>query len=96
MVQPDRISDEDSIVLCRDIARKIEKEIKSDPTLFLYSVINEAKPILNGQLLEELKKLLQPKIPLEEIDVHISDPAFARRAVEVLDEMIRSNRINRK
>jgi uncharacterized protein (UPF0261 family) len=40
---------------------------------------------------EELKKLLQPHIPLEEMDVHISDPAFARRAVEVLDAMIRSN-----
>jgi ribonuclease Y len=27
LVQPDRISDEDSVVLCRDIARKIEKEL---------------------------------------------------------------------
>jgi uncharacterized protein (UPF0261 family) len=45
---------------------------------------------------EELRKLLQPNIPLEEMDVHISEPAFAQRAVEVLDEMIRSNRINPK
>lgn len=27
LVQPDRISDEDSVILCRDIARKIEKEL---------------------------------------------------------------------
>lgn len=45
---------------------------------------------------EELRKILRSNIPLEEMDVHISEPAFARRAVEVLDEMIRSNRINRK
>ena len=45
---------------------------------------------------EELKKILHTNIPLEEMDVHISEPAFARRAVEVLDEMIRSNRVNSK
>jgi uncharacterized protein (UPF0261 family) len=41
---------------------------------------------------EELKKILAAKIPIEEIDVHISDPAFALKAVEVLDNMIRYNR----
>ena len=43
-------------------------------------------------LVEELKKILNPKIPIEEIDLHISDPAFASRAVEVLDHMIRYHR----
>jgi uncharacterized protein (UPF0261 family) len=47
-------------------------------------------PKADRVFVEELKKLLQPHIPLEEMDVHISDPAFARRAVEVLDAMIRS------
>jgi uncharacterized protein (UPF0261 family) len=47
-------------------------------------------PKTDHVFVEELKKLLQPHIPLEEMDVHISDPAFARRAVEVLDAMIRS------
>jgi len=37
---------------------------------------------------EELKKIINHNIPIEEIDVHISDPAFALRAVEVLDHMI--------
>jgi uncharacterized protein (UPF0261 family) len=49
-------------------------------------------PKTDRVFVEELRKLLQPHIPLEEMDVHISDPAFARRAVEVLDAMIRSNR----
>jgi uncharacterized protein (UPF0261 family) len=39
--------------------------------------------------LEELKKILTAKILIEEIDLHISEPAFALRAVEVLDNMIR-------
>jgi uncharacterized protein (UPF0261 family) len=47
-------------------------------------------PETDRVFVDELKKLLQPEIPLEEMDVHISDPAFARRAVEVLDAMIRS------
>lgn len=41
---------------------------------------------------KELRKILTPKIPIEEIDVHISEPAFALRAVEVLDNMIRTHR----
>ena len=53
-------------------------------------------PKTDQVFVEELKKILRPNIPLEEMDVHISEPAFARRAVEILDEMIRSNRINLK
>jgi uncharacterized protein (UPF0261 family) len=41
---------------------------------------------------EELKKILTAKIPIEEIDLHISDPAFALKAVEVLDNMIRHHK----
>jgi len=42
---------------------------------------------------EELRKIMTPKIPIEEIDFHISEPAFAQRAVEILDGMIRSKGI---
>jgi uncharacterized protein (UPF0261 family) len=41
---------------------------------------------------EELRKIINPNISIEEMDVHISDPPFALRAVEVLDNMIRSHR----
>ena len=41
---------------------------------------------------EELRNIINPNIPIEEMDVHISDPAFALRAVEVLDNMIRPHR----
>lgn len=42
---------------------------------------------------EELRKIINPNIPIEEMDVHISDPVFALRAVEVLDNMIRAHRL---
>ncbi len=41
---------------------------------------------------DELKKMIKHTIPIEEMDVHISEPAFAQRAVQVLDNMIRSQR----
>ena len=44
MVQPDRISDEDSIVLCRDIARKIEKEM-TYPGQIKVTVIREMRSV---------------------------------------------------
>ncbi len=51
-------------------------------------------PRTDQVFVEELRKLLHSKIPLEEMDVHISDPPFARRAVEILAEMIGSNKVN--
>ena len=41
---------------------------------------------------EEMRKVMTPRIPIEEIDFHISEPAFAQRAVEILDNMILSNK----
>jgi uncharacterized protein (UPF0261 family) len=41
---------------------------------------------------EELRKILNPNIPIEEMGAHISDPVFALRAAEVLDNMIRHHR----
>jgi len=49
-------------------------------------------PKTDQVFVEELKKIINPNIPIEEMDAHISDPAFALRAVEVLDRMIRAYR----
>jgi len=51
-------------------------------------------PETNQIFVEELRKIITPKIPIEEMDAHISEPTFALRAVEVLDHMIRSKRQN--
>jgi uncharacterized protein (UPF0261 family) len=49
-------------------------------------------PKTNRIFVEELRNIINPNISIEEMDVHISDPAFALRAVEVLDDMIRFHR----
>ena len=47
-------------------------------------------PEVDQIFVDHLKKALDSKIPVEEMDAHISDPAFAERAVDILDHMIRS------
>jgi uncharacterized protein (UPF0261 family) len=49
-------------------------------------------PKVDQIFVEELRKILTSKIPIEEIDLHISEPAFALRAVEVLNNMIQTHR----
>ena len=44
MVQPDRISDDDSVVLCRDIARKIESDL-TYPGQIKVTVIRETRAV---------------------------------------------------
>lgn len=46
-------------------------------------------PAIDRVFVDRLKGLLKPTIPVEELDVHISDRAFAERAVEVLDAMMK-------
>jgi uncharacterized protein (UPF0261 family) len=52
----------------------------------------EGMPLFDPQadlaFTRKLRELLDPQIPIEEIDVHISEPAFALRAVEVLHGMM--------
>jgi len=47
-------------------------------------------PEANQVFVKELKRILASGIPIEEVDLHISDPAFALRAVETLDRLIQS------
>jgi uncharacterized protein (UPF0261 family) len=47
------------------------------------------EPDTDQIFVDELKGLLTPRIPVEEMDLHISERAFANRAVEILDDMIR-------
>ena len=45
-------------------------------------------PAVDRVFTDTLKGRLKAKVPLEEMNVHISEPAFARRAVEILNEMM--------
>ena len=40
-------------------------------------------PETDQNFVEELKGIIKPGIPIEEIDAHISEPVFALRAVDV-------------
>ena len=46
-------------------------------------------PALDQIFTNRLKGLLDQRIPVEEMDAHISDRAFAKRGVEILDEMMK-------
>ncbi len=50
------------------------------------------EPETDQIFVEELRRIINPKIPIEEIDLHISEPGFAQKAVILLDEMIQSQR----
>lgn len=54
-------------------------------------------PAADQVFVDRLRQFLNPEIPIEEIDVHISEPAFAQRAVEILYRMMekRSTHDNR-
>ncbi|HNQ45999.1 MAG: Tm-1-like ATP-binding domain-containing protein [Syntrophorhabdus sp.] len=45
-------------------------------------------PSVDEVFTKTLKELLLPLVPIEEIDLHISDPNFALRAVDILHAMI--------
>jgi uncharacterized protein (UPF0261 family) len=49
-------------------------------------------PTVDRIFAEKLKPLLDTRILVEELDMHISEPAFAQRAVDILDSMIRVSR----
>jgi len=46
-------------------------------------------PAVDRVFTDLLKALLNPGITVEEMDVHISEPIFAQRAVEILDRMMK-------
>jgi uncharacterized protein (UPF0261 family) len=48
-------------------------------------------PAIDAVFTKTLRGLLLPHIPVEEMTLHISDPAFASRAVEVLHTMMQRN-----
>lgn len=50
------------------------------------------EPETNQIFVGELRKIIGSIIPIEEVDAHISDPAFAKCAVELLDGMIQEKR----
>jgi uncharacterized protein (UPF0261 family) len=49
-------------------------------------------PAINKAFMRKLKERLNPQIEIKEVDLHINDPAFAKIASEIMDEMIDGDR----
>ena len=45
-------------------------------------------PKISGAFIERIKRDLNPKIEIKEVDLHINDPDFAQVASTVMDEML--------
>ncbi len=92
-----RLGAEEMIEFARIIGEKLNKATSPTHVLIPGKGWSEADkpgsdlfdPVTNQIFIDELRKIIGSNIPLEEMDVHISDPAFAQRAVELLDGMIR-------
>ena len=93
-----RMGPEEMRVFAKIVGEKLNRS--KGPTYVLipkqgWSEIDKAgmelfDPEVDQIFVDHLKAALDSKIPVEEMDVHISDPAFAERAVDILDHMIRS------
>jgi uncharacterized protein (UPF0261 family) len=93
-----RMGPEEMIAFARIVGEKLNKS--NGPTHVLipkkgWSEVDKPgmelyDPEANQVFVDELKRILASSIPIEEVDLHISDPAFALRAVEVLDHLIQS------
>ena len=95
-----RLGSEEMIEFAKIIGEKLKKS--NGPTYMLIPKKGWSEadkpgmelfdPGTNQIFVEELRKIISSKIPIEEVDAHISDPVFAQRAVELLDHLIRTKR----
>lgn len=93
-----RLGPEEMVEFARIIGEKLKKAIGPTAVLVPRKGWSEADkpgsdlfdPETDQIFVEELRKIVGSRIPIEEVEAHISDPAFAKRAVDLLDGMIRS------
>jgi|GEM_PF-4923959 len=55
-----------------------------------HPVVREGMPLFD--LSTFTKKLLNPNNPFEEMHIHLNDSLFAKKAVEILDRMVRGSK----
>ena len=86
--------------LAKIIAEKLNKSPATTPVLIPADGWSEGdregmplfNPSANNAFTKRLRKLLNPKIPFEEMRLHINDLKFAQRAVDILDTMMQINK----
>jgi uncharacterized protein (UPF0261 family) len=92
-----RLGPEEMVLFARTIGEKLNKAKGPVYVLVPNRGWSEADkpgmdlfdPAIDRVFVDELRRILRPQVPIEEMDVHISEPSFAERAVEVLDRLMR-------
>ena len=90
-------SKEEMVAVAEIMAKKLNKAL--GPTVVLipnrgFSEYDKPgaiffDPEVRQAFIETLKRTIEPKIEVIELDMHINDPEFAREAVAILDRMVR-------
>lgn len=91
-----RLTREESRILAKQLSEKLNKYVSNIQVLVPMQGWSAADikggplydPETNTYLIGILKDNLDSRIPLEEVDMHINDPAFARLAANAMDQMI--------
>jgi uncharacterized protein (UPF0261 family) len=94
-----RLNEEETVFLADQLAEKLNLDPSHVKMLIPTRGWSEADqegaplydPIMNGKFIQRLRQVLDPKIEIEEIDLHINDPAFAIEASRTMDEMIKGS-----
>jgi len=95
-----RLNEEESERLADRLARKLNLAPAQVAVLIPVRGWSEADhengplfdPAVNARFVGKLKEALDHRIPFQEADFHINDPAFARLASEHMDKMVRNDR----
>lgn len=92
-----RLSLDETRLIARQLAGKLNQDNSDVQVLVPMKGWSEAdgegSPLYDLQardaFLEALRHVLQPEIPIEQVDLHINDPSFAEMAAMMMDQMIR-------
>jgi len=92
-----RLSLDESRWIARQLADKLNQDISGIEILVPMRGWSEAdgegRPLYDlkarDAFMETLRQAVHPRVPIEEVDLHINDPAFAETASRVMDRMMR-------
>jgi uncharacterized protein (UPF0261 family) len=95
-----RLTLEESRILAEQLSDRLNKDVSNVHVLIPTRGWSEADkeggplydPETNAYLVKIFKDKLDKRIQFEEIDMHINDPAFAQRAANVMDQMVKARK----
>ncbi|MBW1798295.1 MAG: Tm-1-like ATP-binding domain-containing protein, partial [Deltaproteobacteria bacterium] len=91
-----RLNEKETRFLAGQLAEKLNKNIHNVKALIPVSGWSEADqeggplydPSMSDSFVQTFRQSLNPRIEIQEPDLHINDPAFAKLAATIMDEML--------